>query len=166
MAKKPSKALQRKTRLLGEPFIRLVDIYKGERLIPGGVEALYRLLLERPEESNMVHSAMPTPEQHEYFVRRRPYREWFLIENKAGEHVGALYLTHRNEIGIAVLKAHQKKGYAFAAIRQVLRTIEPLPGLPAVRRPRYSANVAPGNLRSRALFEKLGGRLLQVTYEL
>ena len=146
--------------------VRLVDIYTETGTIPGAVEALYKLLEERPHRANIVHTTMPTPEQHEYFVGRRPYRAWYLIENDRGERVGELHLTNRNEIALAIFEAHRRRGYAEAAIRLVLETIPPLPGLPAIRRPRYSANVAPGNAPSRGLFEKLGGRLLQVTYEL
>ena len=146
--------------------VRLVDIYTESGTIPGAVELLYQLLEERPQRANIVHSTMPTKEQHEYFVGRRPYRAWYLIENEHRVPVGELHLTNRNEIALAIFEAHRRKGYAEAAVRVVLETIPPLPGLPAIRRPRYSANVAPGNAPSRGLFEKLGGRLLQVTYEL
>jgi hypothetical protein len=53
---------------------------------------------------------MPTRAQHEYFVRRRPYRAWLMIQNSKGERVGALHLTHRNEIGIYILRKYRKKG--------------------------------------------------------
>jgi RimJ/RimL family protein N-acetyltransferase len=145
--------------------IRLVDIYDNERIVRGALRLLYRLLDERPAEANIAHSDMPTRAQHEYFVRRRPYRAWLMIQNPKGERVGALHLTHRNEIGIYILRKYRKKGYASAAILHVLETIEPLPGLPAIRRARYSANVAPHNAASLALFKKLGGTLLQVTYQ-
>jgi GNAT superfamily N-acetyltransferase len=146
--------------------VRLVDVYTDDGTIPGAVELLYQILEERPHRANIVHASMPTPEQHEYFVGRRPYRAWYLIENERGERVGELHLTNRNEIALAILESHRRKGYGEAAIRLVLESIPPLPGLPAIRRSRYSANVAPANAPSRGLFEKLGGRLLQVTYEL
>lgn len=165
----PDSELRRGERRKGErraAKVRLVDVYTDDGVIAGAVDLLWQLLEERPARANIVHTSMPTREQHEYFVARRPYRAWFLIENERGERVGALYLTNRNEIALAIFEAQRRKGYAEAAIREVLATVPPLPGLPAIRRPRYSANVAPGNTPSRALFEKLGGRLLQVTYEL
>lgn len=146
--------------------MRLVDVYRHGKVAPGAIEFLYELLKERPAEANISHSELPPIEKHRQFVMRRPYRSWFLIENEEGERVGALYLTERNEIGIAIAKQHHRKGYAREAIAYVLANIPPLEAVPSVRRGRYIANVAPGNEASRYLFERMGGKLIQVTYEL
>jgi RimJ/RimL family protein N-acetyltransferase len=144
--------------------IRLVDVYRG-KIAPGAVEFLYELLKERPPEANISHGEMPTIEQHRGFVMRRPYRAWFIVENDEGERVGAVSVTTRNEVGIAILKAHQRKGYGVAAIEALLRSAVLAPASPSEVPRKLVANVAPGNATSRAMFEKMGCKLIQVTYE-
>jgi RimJ/RimL family protein N-acetyltransferase len=146
--------------------IRLVDVYRGGKVALGAVEFLYELLQERPPEANISHAEMPTIEHHRGFVVRRPYRHWYIIENAEGERVGAIYATETNAVGIAVLRAHQRHGYAMRALRLFLQTHQPAETIRSVRPGRFVANVAPGNAVSREMFEKLGGRIIQVTYEL
>jgi RimJ/RimL family protein N-acetyltransferase len=103
---------------------------------------------------------MPTLTEHQAFVRRRPYREWWIIDagetDKGTWPVGSVYLTERNELGIAILAEHQRRGYARAALQQVRARVKG-PTL---------ANVAPANDRSHALFKALGGEVVQHTYRL
>lgn len=149
------------------PLVRLVNVYQAGRIRPGAVKFLHRLLEERPREANISHTGVPTLEQHRRFVRRRPYRAWYLVETSAlGERVGSVSVTGRNEIGIAILRAHQRKDYARAALRQFLATVRPLKGVRSTRRGRFIANVAPGNRRAHRFFLGLGARPIQVTYEL
>ena len=149
------------------PLVRLVNVYRAGGIRPGAVEFLYRLLEERPRVANISHRAMPTMEQHRRFVRSRPYRAWFLVEAAApGELVGSVSVTMRNEIGISIRKDRQRKSYARAALRALLATLSPLKGVPSLRRGRFLANVAPENRRAHELFKGLGGRAIQVTYEL
>ena len=126
---------------------------------------LYNLLLERPQEANISHRAAPPYEEHIGFVWSRPYQHWYIIE-AGGEAVGAISATKNNEIGIAILKAHQGKGYAAAAITQFLLDHRPLPAIPSQRSGRWLANVAPDNAPSHALFKRLGARHISTTYEL
>jgi RimJ/RimL family protein N-acetyltransferase len=143
-------------------MIRLVDVDScGEE----AVAVLYQLLKERPPEASISHDALPSLEEHRAFVRSQPYRVWFLARD--GEQtVGAIYATERNEIGIAILRQHQGKGHAKAAIRQLIAQLPPLPASSSLRRGRYVANVAPDNAVSHALFRELGGKVIQWTYEL
>lgn len=131
--------------------MRLIDV-DGH---PAAVAVVWRLLIERPAYANICHRTMPTPEQHAAFVASKPYAAWYLIE--AGPIVGSVYLTHNNEIGVFVLKAHQRMGYARQAI-EALMTAQP--------RDHYLANIAPGNEASIRLFERMGFGLIGQTYEL
>lgn len=125
------------------------------------VVLLHRLLAERPPEANISHSGkLPSIEEHERFVRSNPYRFWFVIA--AAQEVGAIYATAGNEIGIFIFKDHQERGYATAAIQEFMRLHDPLP----IGRRQWLANVAPKNWKSKVLFEKLGGHICQLTYEL
>ncbi len=132
---------------------------------PSASGTLYRLLEERPRENWISHERMPTSEEHMVFVLSRPFRLWYLIEVN-GEHVGALEVTDLNEIGVAIFKAHQRKGYARQALRLFLLRHEPLPAIPAKRNKRWLANIAVGNEASKAFFRKMGFRPLQETWQL
>ncbi len=143
--------------------IRLVDV----RTVADAQEVLWQLLRERPSEANISHRDMPSREQHVRFVASHPYRCWYLIEEAASHRfVGACYLTRLNEIGIGILQTFQRRGFARAAVLELLRTHAPLPAVPGERRGTFIANVAPRNSTSQRFFESLGGRLVQYTYEM
>lgn len=144
-------------------MITLKNVYGPENHVV--IELLYQLLLERPQEANISHREAPPYYQHASFVRSRPYQHWYLIG--ADTHwVGSINSTERNEIGIAILKAHQGKGYAAAAITQFVLDHRPLPAIPSQRSGRWLANVAPENTPSHALFKRLGWKPVQITYTL
>ena len=114
---------------------------------------LYALLSERTPEQSISHRAMPTWFEHCAFVASKPYLAWYVIR-VGNDFVGAIYLTHRHEIGVGIFREQQRRGYARAA---VLRLMELYPG-------KFLANVNPKNEASRKLWESLGFNLLQVTY--
>ena len=116
---------------------------------------LFNLLAERGAEVNISHRSMPGWCQHIAFVEGKPYEAWYFINDP--EPVGACYLTNHNEIGVFVFAAHQKKGYARAAVKAIIDLHGP---------GRYLANVSPHNEASRFLFSGLGFKMLQHTYEL
>lgn len=116
---------------------------------------LYDLLREREPEAAISHKTMPTVRAHTDFVNRQPYLAWYIVEAE-GAPVGAIYITDRREVGIQIQQASRRKGYARQAIL-ALRGLHP---------GKLLANVAPGNDRSHALFRSMGGRVIQMTYEL
>jgi RimJ/RimL family protein N-acetyltransferase len=118
-------------------------------------ELLYRLLAEREEEINISHKQMPGWCKHVAFVESKPYQAWYFICDP--DPVGACYLSKQNEIGVFVLKDHQKKGYGRKTIAAIIEKHGP---------GRYLANVSPRNEVSQKLFEALGFRVCQHTYEL
>lgn len=148
-------------------MITLRDVYPSGKVAPGAIDFLYLLIEQRMTEPEVnISATMPTIEQHRQFVHRRPYRYWYLIENEEGERVGYISATHRNEIGIVLLKEHRRKGYGSEAVMEFMRLHEPEPAISSERRGSWLANVNPDNAASRAMFERLGGKLIQVTYEL
>ena len=131
------------------------------------IHFLYDLLCEREQHQSISHQQDPSFADHAAFVRKKPYREWLLIEGIPPRGlVGAVYLTHHNEIGVFITKSAQRQGYGWWAVRHLLDNYQPLPAIPSVRPGRFVAHVAPGNEPSRKLFENLGGKLIQVTYQL
>ena len=121
------------------------------------LKVLWNLLEERPPEANISHSGhLPEWTDHQVHVEYHDHLGWYLIMAE-GVAVGSVYITKKGEIGIAILKDHQRKGYAKAGIDAVMQ-MHP--------RERYLANVAPGNHRSHKLFTQLGGTIIQSTYEI
>jgi RimJ/RimL family protein N-acetyltransferase len=68
---------------------------------------------------------------------------------------GSVYATKQQEIGIHIYTPFRRKKIASEAILWLIQ---------AHRLDRPLANVAPGNLKSHALFTKLGGTVIQHTY--
>jgi RimJ/RimL family protein N-acetyltransferase len=149
------------------PVIRLVDVYS----VADAAAFLYALLRERRPEESIAHRETPTMEQHRGFMLSLPYRAWYLIDagerpQQAGpQFVGACNLRNNNEIGVGILRAFQRRGFARAALLELMRLHEPLPAIAATRPGRFVANVNPANAASVAFFSGLG-RHIANTYEL
>lgn len=131
--------------------MNLVSVYAR----PDRHELLYRLLAERGDEVHISHRKMPNFNEHVEFVESDPYEAWYFICDP--DPVGACYLSRQNEIGVFVFAEHQKKGYARSAIKALIEKHGP---------GRYLANVSPKNKSSRFLFNGMGFRHIQDTYEL
>ncbi len=139
--------------------MRLVDVY-SENVSEA---VLYWLMFERPQESFISHQKLPTQEQHAAFVRGRPFRYWYLLQEME-TYVGAIECTDRNEVGVAVFKTHQRKGCAREALKLFFATHEPLPAIPAVRNGNWLANIRIDNESSKAFFRSIGFSPLQETW--
>ena len=140
-------------------MIQLMDV----RIEPDAAAVLYALLKERTPDQSISHQKMPSEKDHRYFVENHPYRSWWIIVSE-GHRVGAVYATWNNEIGIGILSAHQRHGFASAAIDLMTRLINPLPALPGKRVGHWLANINPQNEPSIRMFEKLGFKHIQNTY--
>lgn len=125
-----------------------VDVGDSDHLM-----TLYRLIAERTPEQSISHKEIPSYFQHVVFVQSQPYKHWYLIESQDGI-VGATYLSKQNEIGIFIFKAHMGKGYGTAAVKKLMM----------LHAGPFLANINPNNAASRAMFEKLGFKFIQVTY--
>lgn len=151
--------------------MKLVDVYSGHDLdlsgdcfdyeasYPGSysynVMVLYRLLEERAPWVNISHKEMPTLKAHADFVSDEPYKHWYLIE-LGDDQIGAIYLTHANEIGVQIFERYQGNGYGRRAIEMLMAMCGP---------GRYLANIAPHNHMSQRMFENLGFGCIQYTFE-
>ena len=128
---------------------------------PDDSKLLYHLLKERPKQANISHDGnLPIFEEHEVFVKSNPYDHWYIINGfdlGADRDVGAIYITDRNEIGIAVLKRFHRKGFASAAIRELMQLVP---------RDNYLANIAPSNMESQRMFKRMKFKCVQYTLKL
>ena len=135
--------------------IELVSVYND----PAAYGLLHDLLAERSPEESISHKKMPSYFEHIQFVDSKPYKAWYLVIEESEGYVGAVYLSRQNEIGVGIFKAHRGKGYGEAAVKELMRRC------PLTEGDRYLANVNPSNDVSRAMFEKLGAKVIQYTYE-
>lgn len=149
--------------------IKLIDLYDGIGIRERALEFLYELMKERDPEINISHSTLPSFEEHRAFVTRRPFRCWYLIEG--WHHLGGLgwagYIsaTHQNEIGIVLKREWRGRGIGPLAVRELMKLHAPLPAEPSVRNGHWLANIAPSNEPSKRMFQALGFRKIQETYE-
>jgi len=129
---------------------------------------LYRMLEERPDYANISHKKMPTWREHISFVMSDPYVAWSIITYN-GNKAGHTYITEPGEIGIFIKKEYQLKGIAKFIIKTTIRMAElmklDLLDVPDNRK-RLLANINPKNKASIKLFEGLGFKHIQNTYEL
>ena len=146
----------------------LVDVYQ----LPDGASLCYQLLSERPPENFISHKKMPTISEHRAFMEGKPFRLWLaILTNDIMQmgcpliRVGAIEVRHTNEFGIAILKEHQGHGYGTKALIHFMNLYPPLPAIPAVRNGHWLANVAPGNAKGKAFFQKLGFKTIQETMQ-
>lgn len=104
---------------------------------------LYNLLEERKLYQSISHKELPTYENHVKFVRSKPYKQWFILQdNKL--FVGSVYLTKDNEIGIFIFEDYLGVGYGHIAIEEILKLNKDTELI--------KANIAPTNSNSLAFF--------------
>lgn len=118
---------------------------------------LYRLLAARPVKVNISHKKMPTFAEHLAFIRRKPYKAWYLIEGPSLGYLGSIYISKNDEIGLFLFKEFQHKGYARRALMLLMKRHK------GIRR--FLANVNPKNTASINFFKKMNFSHVQNTYE-
>jgi len=141
--------------------MRLISVYD----IPEADAVLYELLAERPRENFISHERLPTFREHQAFIASHPFMLWLLIESD-GVYLGAIEVTDRNEIGIAILRRYQGKGCGKEALSLFLDSYSPLPAIPAIRNGRWLVNVAPSNMQAQSFFLGFGFKTIQLTMAL
>lgn len=128
----------------------LVDVYSD----PFAAGVLWKLLGERDKTVNISHKEMPSFPEHLEFIDSTPYPYWYLIHDI--DFVGSVYLTEQREIGVFILKDYFGKGYAHRAISELM----------SIHPGKFLANINPENKPSISLFENIGFKHIQNTYEL
>ena len=151
----------------GRSMLKFLDVYKAG---DAGMEFLYLLMQEREPEINISHRGLPTFEQHRQFVTRRPYRFWYILERAPEGRedvtwIGTVSATPANEIGVVLRKQYRGNGFGPMAVRMLMQMHRPNPAEPGVRNGNWLANIAPGNAHSQHVFQALGFREIQRTYE-
>ena len=123
--------------------------------------ALFNILQKREERHVISHNKQINFEAHQEFVLSHPYRYWFLVEYR-DKFIGTIYITTDNVIGSFVEPKHVT--FLDQILAYVIKIFEPLPGIPSVRNPEFTINLAPQNTSYARVVKKLGGRLIQKSY--
>lgn len=125
------------------------------------VDALYQLLAAR--RHGISHASMPTMAMHRRFVRRHPYRVWYLLQ-AGGAWIGSLYLLPSNAVGLSMRDGCH--GRVPEVLARLFARHRPLPAVPSVRAGSFSFNVSPSDRRLIAALKAMGGAAIQHTYVL
>lgn len=125
------------------------------------IKELYQLLERR--EHSISHEEMPSLETHEKFVKKHPYRKWWMVKVEE-KWAGTVYLTQENSVGIN-LQTHDSN-LLCKIIQQVRSKNEPLPAIPSVRPGYFYINVAPQNAALRFALDDLGAKLTQNSFRI
>ena len=124
------------------------------------IKELYYILGKRKSKHKISFKTMPSEEEHERFVRKNPYRVWFLIE-KNKKYIGTLYLTKMNEVGIHLMRNLEisKKIISF-----IISKYKPLKKIDSVRNECFIINISPEDIKLKKIFVDMGAKLIQNTY--
>lgn len=125
------------------------------------IKELYQLLERR--EHSISHEEMPSLETHEKFVKKHPYRKWWMVKVEE-KWAGTVYLTQENSLGIN-LQTHDSN-LLCKIIQQVRSKNKPLPSIPSVRPGYFYVNVAPHNAALRFALDDLGAKLTQNSFRI
>lgn len=135
---------------------------KFEKVIPTPeqIQCLFNLLEQRTY--SISHLAMPGFEEHSVFVKKNPYRVWYIVIFEETP-VGTVYLTNQNTLGLNFEK-NVPEDVLKSTINFITSLYEPLPPIPSIRNARYTVNTSPENHTLINTLVDYGGRLIQQTY--
>ncbi len=138
-----------------DPKVRFVKVQKTFEHF----EVLYTLLQQRTH--TISHKKLPNFEDHILFVKKNPYRIWYLIQ-VSEVFLGSIYILNNNCVGINVL--NQEKSILKKSIDWVSRSFKPLPEIKSVRPPNFYLNVNLENTNLISALTELNARPIQLTY--
>lgn len=125
------------------------------------IRTLYELLKAR--RYGISHSALPSFVEHENFVKKHPYRAWYLI--RLGNYtIGSVYLQKDNSIGVNFIDVAKHKKEIIEALKLILSTHEPLSPIKSVRSRYFTVNLHCENRLMSDIIRQIGGELAQHTY--
>ena len=125
------------------------------------IKILYNLLKYRKSITNISHNKVPNLKKHKSFVLSKPYRKWFLIENKK-IILGSVYISKINTIGIHFFKVN--KSILKEVLLFIFKEFKPLKKIPSVRTSHYVINISSKNQEYANIIKKIGGNKIQETY--
>ena len=134
---------------------------KYEKIIPTKIQIkkLYQLLLNK--KYSISHKELPSLKEHEEFVLKNPYLEWYLIY-KNGIVLGSVYIQSDNSIGINLNNLLEDD--IMEVIGFIKTNHQPLCSIKSQRRGEFYINVSPDNLILIKILIKLNKKEIQRTF--
>ena len=111
---------------------------------------------------NVSHERVPTFREHTLFVKKHPYREWFMII-KGKSVVGNLYVQYDNSIAlnsVETLSANEIK----VVLELVSSLLHPLHPIPSVRYKEFFLNIASENTEMQEKLVSIGYKETQRSF--
>ena len=110
------------------------------------ISFLYTLLENRDPSYNISHKIMPSYDEHERFVKTRPYTNWYVILLNS-KKIGAAYLSLDDEIGISFLPEYDNEVLRKNSLTELINKNP---------RKKYFANINPKNEKYKQFLTKYG----------
>ncbi len=134
-------------------------LFRDVELIEEHFRILYSFLLDR--KYNISHKNIPTYDEHVFFVKNHPYRNWVLVERES-KVFGNFYIHTDNSIGI---NFNQKYIDLFPIIYEmIIKKWKPLPEIQSVRNKNFFVNTSSNNEALISVLKKMGAKHLQSSY--
>jgi RimJ/RimL family protein N-acetyltransferase len=140
---------------------RPITEVKFKKVGPNDIDSLYGLLKKRV--FSISHDLMPSKEKHKKFVKRAPYKHWYLIY-KNEELCGSFYIKRDNSVGLNLVR--QRLPIIEETIRFIKSSFLPEKSIPSEIPPHFYLNVAYPNKRLSEMLIKLGYNPIQTSYKL
>jgi hypothetical protein len=121
---------------------------------------LYLILQRRCH--NISNITIPKFTDHINFVRKNPYRVWYLLK-KDTNYIGTAYVMYNNCVGINLISNFFLLP---SVIEIILKKHKPLKEIKSIRPPFFFINVSPSNAKIKYQLKKIGANKIQSTYML
>lgn len=129
---------------------------------PRQIKILYSQLQSRAY--NISHNKTPSIEEHRNFVKKNPYRSWFIIREK-DNLIGNIYVQFDNSIGLNCKEEIEEK-YLCKILCLLFKQLDPLEAIPSVRSAKFFFNVPSSNIIFQNKLNYLGFKEVQRTFVL
>lgn len=138
-------------------YIKFLEI--NANLNEENIKFLFMLLQKR--KFYISHKNMPTWEDHEKFVKSKPYFKWFIIlEDKI--KIGSLYINHDNSIGLSLIE--EKKLLIRNIISIIENKFEPQQAIKSSRPGKFFYNVNPNDEIFIKALKENGYQISQISF--
>ena len=124
------------------------------------IGVLYEILKRRTH--NISNKVLPFDNQHREFVRKHPYRAWYLVKLDFN-YIGTAYVMKNNCIGISLISNVDKFSFI---VDKIIKKHKPLKEIKSIRPSYFYLNIAPDNKEVEQELIKMGAQRIQLTFAL
>ena len=128
---------------------------------PSQVSILYTLLKNRVH--SISHQRLPSYQDHEEFVKKSVYKQWFIIYEKVMV-IGAFYIKYDNSIGLNLI--NNEKNIVANVLDFIRTNLTPSKASASEISSDFFINVASSNFELQNVLEQLNIKSIQISYKL